>query len=375
MRSVHQFVPTLHRGDAVGRHTLCLRDALVARGVVSRILVETPDPDTVAESQPYTTYSDVSSGDDILIYQLATASGIASWLAGRNETLVVNYHNITPPEHYAPWDYGMTLHQQRAQAELTLLASRATLAVTDSSFDETELHEAGYARTAVVPPAAALPSLIDRAARTDPSVRAAPSPQDSDAAGGARWMSVGRIAPNKALQHAIAGLLVARRHYDPRATLHIVGRPVVPVYARALQRYADELGLHDAVTFYGAVEDAKVRELFDTADVLVLTSEHEGFGVPAVEALASGVPVVANRAGALPEVVGDAGVLVDATDPYALAQGVTTALESRAETPNAVPPVLRPRAGASMSSTSRPPPTASWTSSSPSDLRSLTSAL
>ncbi len=329
MRSVHQFVPTLHRGDAVGRHTLCLRDVLAARGVVSRIFVETPDPDTEGESQPYTTYSDASSGDDVLIYQLATASGIASWLAARNETLVVNYHSITPAEHYAPWDYGMTLHQQRAQAELALLASRATLAVTDSSFDEVELGEAGYARTAVVPPAAALPSLIDRAARADPSDRADPSSRSSEEAEGARWLSVGRIAPNKALQHAIAGLLVARRHHDPRATLHIVGRPVVPVYARALQRYADELGLHDAVTFYGAVEDARVRELFDAADVLVLTSEHEGFGVPAVEALAAGVPVVANRAGALPEVVGDAGVLVDATDPYALAQGVTTALESR----------------------------------------------
>ena len=51
-------------------------------------------------------------------------------------------------------------------------------------------------------------------------------------------------------------------------------------------------------------------------------------GVPAVEALAAGVPVVANRAGALPEVVGDAGDLVDARDPYALAEGVMAALES-----------------------------------------------
>ena len=102
----------------------------------------------------------------------------------------------------------------------------------------------------------------------------------------------------------------------------------MPVYARALRRYADELGLHDAVTFHGAVDDA-VASCSIRADVVVLTSEHEGFGVPAVEALAAGVPVVANRAGALPEVVGDAGVLVDATDPYALAQGVAAALESR----------------------------------------------
>jgi L-malate glycosyltransferase len=326
--SVHQFVPTLHRGDAVGRHTLRLRDVLVARGVDSRIFVETPDPETYAESQHYTTYPAMSRPGDVLLYQLATASAIASWLAARTEVLVVNYHSITPPEHYAPWDYGMTLHQQRAQAEVALLAPRAALAIADSRFDEAELVEAGYKRTAVVPPAAALPALIDRTTEADSAVRSERSAHDPEGDRGARWLSVGRMAPNKALQHAIAGLLVAHRHHDRCATLHVVGRPVVPAYARAVRRYADELGLHDSVTFHGAVEDATIRQLFDTADVVVLTSEHEGFGVPAVEALAVGLPVVANRAGALPEIVGDAGVLVDASDPYDLAEGVADALES-----------------------------------------------
>ena len=58
------------------------------------------------------------------------------------------------------------------------------------------------------------------------------------------------------------------------------------------------------------------------SDVFVLTSRHEGFGVPVLEAMSLGVPVVANEAGALPEVVGDGGLLVDATDPYAVAHAV-----------------------------------------------------
>ncbi len=58
------------------------------------------------------------------------------------------------------------------------------------------------------------------------------------------------------------------------------------------------------------------------SDVLVVASQHEGFGVPVIEAMAMGLPVVANNAGALPEIVGDAGLLVDARDPYALAAGI-----------------------------------------------------
>ena len=117
-------------------------------------------------------------------------------------------------------------------------------------------------------------------------------------------------------------LLVARAHDDAAATLQVVGRPVVPSYTAALHRFVDELGLHDAVTFRGALSDAALADAVADADVFVLASRHEGFGVPVLEAMASGVPVVANDAGALPEVVGDGGLLVDATDPYALAGAV-----------------------------------------------------
>ncbi len=121
-------------------------------------------------------------------------------------------------------------------------------------------------------------------------------------------------------------LLVTRAHHDPAATLDVVGRPVVPTYTAALHRYIDEMGLHDAVTFTGAVSDEELVAAMARADVLVVTSRHEGFGVPLLEAMSLGLPVVAHDAGALPEVVGDAGLLVDARDPYALAGAVARVL-------------------------------------------------
>jgi glycosyltransferase involved in cell wall biosynthesis len=314
MSAVHQFVPMLHRDDAVGRHTLRLRDLLVARGITSRIYVEMTDPDTSHETQPFPEYAEAAATGDVLVYQFATASAMAPWLHARRERLVVNYHNVTPPEFYAAWNNPMARHQLRATQELLLLAPRTTLAIAVSAFNEGELRRAGYARTTVVPPAAMAPTESAGVEGQD-ALPPGPSP-------GTRWLCVGRVAPNKGIELALIALLVARAHHDPAATLRVVGRPVVPSYTRALLRFAHELGVRDAVTFTGQLSDADLVAAMAGSDALVMASGHEGFGVPVLEAMAMGLPVVANRAGALPEIVGDGGLLVEATDPYALADAV-----------------------------------------------------
>jgi glycosyltransferase involved in cell wall biosynthesis len=70
------------------------------------------------------------------------------------------------------------------------------------------------------------------------------------------------------------------------------------------------------------VDDATLDALYRGAAVLAVPSRSEGFGLPALEAMARGCPVVASRAGALPEVVGDAAVLVPPGDAGALAEAL-----------------------------------------------------
>ncbi len=82
------------------------------------------------------------------------------------------------------------------------------------------------------------------------------------------------------------------------------------------------MGLEDAVRFTGHASDAAVASAYAEADVLVVTSEHEGFCVPVVEAMAVHLPVVAFDQGAVPEVLGDAGVFVSDKDPYTLADAI-----------------------------------------------------
>jgi glycosyltransferase involved in cell wall biosynthesis len=307
---IHQFVPMLHQGDAVGRHTRRLRETILARGIDSRIYVELVDPETSHLTELASTYADRSQLGDVLIYQFATASQLAGWLAGRSETLVVNYHNVTPADFFAAWDNPLARHQVRARAELAQLVERTTLAIAVSHHNELELREAGFTRTAVVPPAAML--------ATTPGG----SPRELTTSGDSRWLTIGRLAPNKAIELALMALAVTRKHYDPGATLDIIGQSVVPSYTEALHRFTTDLGLGGAVRFRGHVTDDDLASAMDAASLLLITSQHEGFGVPIIEALSRGLPVVASRAGALPEILGDAGVLVDARNPYASAAAI-----------------------------------------------------
>lgn len=84
------------------------------------------------------------------------------------------------------------------------------------------------------------------------------------------------------------------------------------------------------VELLGRLPDERLHAVYAHASCLVLPSLHEGFGLPAVEAMAAGTPVVASTRGALPEVVGTAAVLVDPYDSEAIALGIERAISERA---------------------------------------------
>jgi glycosyltransferase involved in cell wall biosynthesis len=99
------------------------------------------------------------------------------------------------------------------------------------------------------------------------------------------------------------------------------GDPEAP-FAVAARRTVRELGLEDDVVFAGRVPDDELPRWYAHAECLAFASRAEGFGLPAVEAMACGCPVVGSTEAALPEVVGDAGLLVPAGDADALARAI-----------------------------------------------------
>ena len=100
--------------------------------------------------------------------------------------------------------------------------------------------------------------------------------------------------------------------------------------ARVFGAAAGAASLAQPARYIGRVDDAGLRALYQGADCFVFPSRHEGFGLPAVEAMACGCPVVAARAGALPEICGDAALLADPLDPTDIASAVARVLDDPA---------------------------------------------
>ncbi|MFA4841191.1 MAG: glycosyltransferase [Agrococcus sp.] len=137
---------------------------------------------------------------------------------------------------------------------------------------------------------------------------------------------VGRVQPLKGQDLAVRML-----EHLPGAVLVIAGEstPGDERYLESLHDIARAIGVEGRVRHIGSVGRPELARLLDAADVVVVPSRSESFGLVPLEAAASGTPVVASRVGGLVESVvdGETGVLVDGRDPREWAQAVGAILD------------------------------------------------
>jgi len=130
----------------------------------------------------------------------------------------------------------------------------------------------------------------------------------------------GTIEPRKGLDTLLAAMemLWAKDHLD--AGLVLAGlrgwacQEIIATCARLRKRWP--------LWLTGYLPEEDVAAVIAGAQIAVIPSRYEGFGLPALEAMALGVPVIASDAGALPEVLGDAAVYFDRGDPSQLAERI-----------------------------------------------------
>lgn len=319
-RVLHQFVPNLAAGDAIGVHVRLTQQTLRAAGWESEIFYDEAQAAVRKLGRHFSTWDravDGRNGDASILFQLSTGSRMTPFLLDQDVPFGVYFHNITPPLYFERWEPGAAENLRIAQGEMRRLAPSARFGLANSSFSAADLDEAGFSPTAVVP------VLLD-AKELDGSYsdRLLQRLRRETAAGGARWLFIGRAAPNKCQHDLIAAFAAYREVYDPQARLTLVGGRTSNVYYRSLELLADELGVGAAVELTDTISDEEKLACYRAADVFVCLSEHEGFKVPIVESFHFDLPVVAYASSAVPETVGSAGVLLDSKDPLLVAAAV-----------------------------------------------------
>ena len=247
-------------------------------------------------------YAQVSAPETVCLFHFSIGSAAARLALTVPDRLVLRYHNITPPEFFAGHLPHLARQCHQGRRELGAFAARTELALGVSEFNRRELEAAGFARTAVLP----VPLDLDawRQGAASATVRRL------YADGRTNLLFVGRIIPNKKIEDLLRMFAVYQRSLDSSARLLLVGDHWgYEPYLLRLEELARALALEDAI-FTGQVEDDELRAYYASSAAYVSMSEHEGFCVPLLEAMAFGLPVMAYDAAAVAETLDGAGLLL-----------------------------------------------------------------
>lgn len=243
--------------------------------------------------------------DVLLFHHSGSMPGLGPLLALPNPKLLV-YHNITPAEYL--WDEAplVAAHCAVGREQLPGLVAAADLAVGHSRYNARELETLGAPATEV------LPVMVDLD-RLGPAGRARGGGPDPTI------LFVGRLSPHKRQDELVRVFARYRMRHAPSARLTLVGARVSNRYLDALRALAGEL-CAGAVTIESELTERELGDRYRSAAAFVCLSEHEGFGIPLLEAFYADLPVIARPNAAIPEVAGDAAILVEDRDLDVLAE-------------------------------------------------------
>ena len=299
-RAIHQVLSNLSYGDAIGNHTIWIRDQLQSMGFESEIFARHIAVEMLGQAYPLTSPDLLPTGSAI-IYHHSIGTEITPWVCNHSGPRALIYHNITPAEFFEPYEPEFAAICRHGRETLPQLADYFPVSVGDSKFNADELTACGFHKPGV------LPLCID------PTNWAFP-PDDRIMAdfqdGRTNILFVGRVAPNKRHEDLIYAFKFWLEE-DPTARLLLVGSvEASSLYKECLIELAQRLRVDHAVHFIGKVNHAELNAYYRCANFFWCFSDHEGFCVPLIEACAYGIPIVARASGAVPETLGDAGLLL-----------------------------------------------------------------
>lgn len=303
VRAIHQFSQAVSPGDGVTNSLFFLQRLLRGLGFASEIFADNVPQSLIGQVRRREAL--LRETDCWVLVHHALGYDDERWLRSLSGRALLVYHNITPEEllpEAGPWRRLSRLGRRQLVSWQPWLVG----AIGVSDYNAAELREVGFRDPRV------LPALVDvnaiRSAPWDASIPA--RYQDST-----NVLFVGRIAPNKRHDLLLESFAEYLRYTDRPACLILPGAPVSAEFLGGLRRTAAALGIARYVDFPGPVSDRVLGGLYRAADLFLCASDHEGFGMPLIEASVFGVPVIARATSNIPNTLGEGGLLVDGASP------------------------------------------------------------
>lgn len=301
MKAIHQFLASFRSADAISNEALVIRKLLRSWGYESEIFAETQiaAPGAKAGIRDLRNSGDISRDDAVLLH-LSSGSRANKVFKALECRKALLYHNITPPEFFHGLQEQAAMAMRRGREQIPQLAGSAEVVLADSRFNADELLAAGYEGVEVMP----LLLDFDRIA-AQPDRRVLSRFDD----GRINIVFVGRCAPNKCIEDAVSTLYYIRNYVEPEARFIHAGSSLgMEQYHALLMTRVRNLGLA-GVELLGGVTQEELSACYRAGTVFLCMSEHEGFCIPLLEAMAHDLPIVAYDAGAVGETLAGSGVL------------------------------------------------------------------
>lgn len=314
--------PSITTGDAVSNDVLGMYETLRELELEAQIFAEGW---TLAEPGVLSALkirNFIKSPNDLLIYHYSRGWNFGLDLLRQLKCrTAIKYHNVTPPEFFEKFNQDLVGMCLEGRKQLSSIArADCDLYMSASAYNERELLLEGVSerKSFVVPPF----HHIDRLDRIAPDERVLNTYRD----GKVNILMVGRVAPNKNHSALIEAFAAYHHDYNPESRLFIVGKEEMRLntYNKWLREIAAYLKVKDAVIFTGEVSDQALKSYYSLAHIFMITSEHEGFCVPLVEAMSMRVPIVAYGLAAISGTVDGVGLVWKERNPYLLAESVNS---------------------------------------------------
>lgn len=303
MKALHQFVAGFTHGDAISNEALVLRGLFRSWGCESDIFCETRRilPELRNEAKDAAAYRAAAKPDDVVLLHLSVGSIVNQVFADLPCRKAILYHNITPAEYFRGIQEEIARLLAQGREQMKSLAGKAAVVMADSGFNAAELRELGYGEVSVLPLVLDLQRL-----RAAPN-RAMRKRLDD---GLVNVLFVGRCVPNKRLEDCLTAFYYFQKYVEPESRfIHAGSFAGTEQYHALLLTMTRDLHLRN-IELLGAVRQDELNACYRASHLFLSMSEHEGFCIPVIEAMASDLPVLAFDAAAVPETMDGAGVLV-----------------------------------------------------------------